>query len=218
MGQVIGELLPLAVGVAISPIPVIAVILMLFAPRARATSIGFAIGWLIGVLGAVVVFVALAAGADTGSDAKPSALVSWIKLALGVLLIALAGKQWRGRPAPDAQPAMPKWMAAIDSVTPAKAAGIGFALAALNPKNLARCIATGSLSGGGTAVAVAVFWVIACATVVVPVFGYAVAADRMRGPLQALKTWLERDNATVMSVLLLVIGAVLVGKGLGGLL
>jgi hypothetical protein len=39
MGQTIGELLPLAVGVAIAPVPIIAVILMLFTPgRARTAS------------------------------------------------------------------------------------------------------------------------------------------------------------------------------------
>jgi hypothetical protein len=35
MGQAIGDLLPSAVGVAISPVPIIAVILMLGTPRAR---------------------------------------------------------------------------------------------------------------------------------------------------------------------------------------
>ena len=35
MGGVIGDLLPTALGVAISPVPIIAVILMLLAPRAR---------------------------------------------------------------------------------------------------------------------------------------------------------------------------------------
>ncbi len=34
MGSDIGQILPLAVGVALSPFPIIAVILMLFTPRA----------------------------------------------------------------------------------------------------------------------------------------------------------------------------------------
>ena len=46
MGTVIGDLLPLALGVAISPVPIIAVILMLLSPRAGAASLGFAVGWL----------------------------------------------------------------------------------------------------------------------------------------------------------------------------
>ncbi len=36
MGEAIGQALPFAVGVALSPVPIIAVILMLVTPRARA--------------------------------------------------------------------------------------------------------------------------------------------------------------------------------------
>jgi hypothetical protein len=35
MGQAIGDILPMAVGVAISPAPIIAIVLMLGTPRAR---------------------------------------------------------------------------------------------------------------------------------------------------------------------------------------
>ncbi|MCL6613645.1 MAG: AI-2E family transporter [Firmicutes bacterium] len=51
----------------------------------------------------------------------------------------------------------------------------------------------------------------------VPVIAYAVAADKMRGTLDNLKVWLQSNNAAVMSVLLLVMGAVVLGKGFGGL-
>ena len=36
-------------------------------------------------------------------------------------------------------------------------------------------------------------------------------------PLDDLRVWLAANNATVMAVLLLVIGVVIFGKGLGGL-
>jgi len=45
LNAVIGDILPLALGVAISPIPIIAAILMLFSPRATGTSVGFLVGW-----------------------------------------------------------------------------------------------------------------------------------------------------------------------------
>jgi hypothetical protein len=223
MGEVIGELLPLALGVAISPVPVIAVILMLFSPRAGRTSGGFLVGWALGIVVAVVAMMLLA-GLIHASDDGPSATVSWIKLVLGLLFIALAAMQWRSRPEPGVEPELPGWMKAVDNVTPAKATGLGFLLAAINPKNLAMAIAAGvaigaaGLSGGQQTVAVLVYIVIAASTVAIPVVGYAVAADRMRGPLDELKSWLEANNATVMAVLLLVIGFVVFGKGLGGLI
>ena len=48
MGAVIGDLLANAVGVAISPVPIIAVILMLFTAKATANSLGFLLGWVLG--------------------------------------------------------------------------------------------------------------------------------------------------------------------------
>ena len=60
MGSVIGDILPLALGIAISPIPIIAAILMLLSPKARGTSVGFLLGWVLGIVVAVVVFTLLA--------------------------------------------------------------------------------------------------------------------------------------------------------------
>ena len=59
MGTAVGEILPLAVGIAISPIPIIAAILMLLSPQAKGTSVGFLIGWVAGVVTAVVLFTLL---------------------------------------------------------------------------------------------------------------------------------------------------------------
>jgi hypothetical protein len=219
VGAVIGDLLPLAVGVAVSPIPIIAAILMLLSKRAGTTSVGFALGWLAGIVVATTIFVALA-GTISSSDDGASTTSSLIKLVLGVLLLAVGVRQWRGR---TGEHATPKWMAAIDDLTAAKGFGLAFALAAINPKNLLMCVAAGvtiggaSLSVGQQVGAVAVFTVIAASTVAIPVIGYLVAAQRLRAPLDALKQWLQTNNATVMAVLILVIGIVLIGKGIGGL-
>ncbi|MEV4413039.1 GAP family protein [Catellatospora sp. NPDC049609] len=223
MGEVIGELLPLALGVAISPIPVIAVILMLLAPRAGAAAAGFLLGWVIGIMLAVIVFIALAGRTAIGTGGEPTTAASVIKLLLGVLLLVLAVLQWRSRPQPGEQARLPGWLAAIDKVTPGKAIGLGFVLSALNVKNLPLLAAAGlivgtaGLSGGGAALAVLIFAVIAVSTVAIPVIGHEIAHDRISPWLDRLKAWLVEHHAAVMTVLLTVIGAVLLGKGLGGL-
>lgn len=217
MGAVIGDLLPLAVGVAISPIPIVAAILMLLSANAGGTSVGFGVGWVVGILVATGIFVLLSGTIDT-SGGGGSTSVSWIKVVLGVLLIGLAAKQWRDRA--DTTP--PKWMQAIDRLTLPKAAGLGVVLSAVNPKNLLLCVSagvvigTGGLDAGGDVVALIVFTLLAAATVLIPVIGYAVAADRLRGPLAGLKDWLQANNHQVMAIVLLVMGAAVVGKGLGG--
>jgi uncharacterized protein YybS (DUF2232 family) len=67
---------------------------------------------------------------------------------------------------------------------------------------------------GEGAIVIVVFVIIAACTVAVPVIGYLLAASRLTAPLQQLRTWLVQNNAVVMSVLLLVIGIVVIGKGL----
>lgn len=223
MGAVIGDLLPLAVGVAISPVPIIAVILMLMSRQAARTSAGFLIGWVAGIVVVTVVVLLLVGQAGNSAGGQPSTLSSVLKLVFGVLLVLLATRQWRARPQQGQAPALPKWMAAIDSFTFGKALGLGFLLSGVNPKNLLMCLGAGTtigaahLSGGDEAIVVAVFTVIAASTVAVPVIGYLTARDRMTGPLDSLRGWLTHNNAVVMAVLLLIIGVVLIGKGIGGL-
>ncbi|UGT61915.1 GAP family protein [Nocardia asteroides] len=219
MLSAVGQLLPLAVGVAISPIPIVAVVLMLMSRNAGATSAGFAAGWVAGIA-AVLAVVAAAAGAiHTGDGSEPSPAVGWVKIGLGVLLVGLAGKQLRARGDHSA----PKWMQAIDSFTLGKAAGLGFVLAAVNPKNLLLCVSAGlqlgtaELSVGAAAGAGAIFVVLAATTVLVPVIGYRLAAERLRAPLAATQQWLSGNNHLVMAIVLALMGASVIGKGLEAL-
>lgn len=217
MGAAIGDILPLAVGVAISPIPIVAVILMLLSRNARTTSAGFGLGWLVGIL-AVTGIVILLAGSITPDDGD-GASTGWVKVVLGLLLIFLAFKQWQSR----SDTAPPKWMQAIDEFTFVKATGLGLVLSAVNPKNLLLCVSAGvaigtaGLSSGNAIVVWLVFTVLAACSVLVPVLGYAVAAERLASALDATKTWLQANNHVVMAIVLLIMGAVVLGKGLGGL-
>jgi threonine/homoserine/homoserine lactone efflux protein len=221
MNGVIGDILPAAVGVAISPIPVIAAILMLLSPKARKTSLGFLAGWVLGIVLAVVVFALLAAGISPAASTGPQPVAGTIYLLVGVLLGVLGVLQWRRRPHGDTQPAMPKWMEAIDSMTAVRGMLLGAALAALNPKNLLLTVAAGTSIGaaklgtGEATVAVIIFTVVASSTVAAPVVAFLVAAERMKKPLDDLGQWLVINNATVMSVLLLVLGVTQVSKGIG---
>lgn len=144
MGAVIGDLLPLGLGVAISPIPIIAVILMLLSRQAARTSTGFLAGWVAGIVVVTVVVLVLVGQAGNTSTGKPSTVSSVLKLVFGVLLLVLAVRQWRERPKPGEAAELPKWMSTIDSFTFGKALGLGFALSGVNPKNLLMCLGAGS--------------------------------------------------------------------------
>jgi threonine/homoserine/homoserine lactone efflux protein len=136
VGEAIGGILPLAVGVAVSPIPIVAVVLMLVTERARVNGPAFVAGWLVGlaVVGAIV--LAIAGGADANEEGEPATWVSLLKLVLGLLLLLVAVKEWRDRPQEGLEAATPKWMSAIDTFGSGKALGAGALLSGLTPKNL----------------------------------------------------------------------------------
>jgi threonine/homoserine/homoserine lactone efflux protein len=222
MWQAIGQLLPSAIGVALSPVPIIAVILMLGTPKARANGTAFAVGWVAGLVIVSAIVLVVAKGADDPSGA-PSRTADIVKLLLGLLFLNLARRQWKGRPKEGEEATLPKWMATIDSFTAVKSFGLGAALSGVNPKNLAltaaaaATIAQGGLSGGQSAIAVAVFVVLGSLTVVGPVVVYLVAQDASAKALAGMKTFMSDHNAVIMMVVLLVLGAKLFGDGISGL-
>lgn len=223
MGPILGDIFPAAIGVAISPIPIIAVILMLFSAKARTNGPAFLAGWVIALLavGAIGIFIADKASESGGSD--PSTFASLVLTALGVLLVLLALKTWRARPQPGVEATMPAWMASIDAFTPARTFGFALLLAGVNPKNLfltlsaAATIASSGLSDTDAFLALLFFVIVGSLSVAVPVIYYLVGGDGAKRTMDGWKAWLGANNATVMTILLIVIGAKLLGQGLGGL-
>jgi hypothetical protein len=222
MGPAIGDTLPFAIGIALSPVPIIAVILMLFSARARQNGPAFLAGWLAGIT-AVVVIVTLVMGATGASSGGPSTLASLLKLALGILLLVLAWLQWKQRPVPGMPTEVPKWMAQVDQMQPTQALVLGIVLSAVNPKNLtlgvgaALVIGSAGLDRVEWLITVLVFVAVASMSIAVPVVYSLVGGESAKRTLDGWKSWLSEHNAVVMTVLLLVLGVVLVGKGLGGL-
>ena len=189
MGPVIGEVLPYALGIAISPVPIIAVILLLMSSRARSTSVGFLLGWLVGIVVAIVVFTALSSIIPQADPDASNPIGGVIKLILGAALLFLAVRQWMGRPKEGEEAKLPKWMSAIDSLTVGRAFVLGFVLAAVNPKNLIMAIAAGYAIGaagltiGSIVIVILIFVVLAASTVLIPVLGFLIAGERAKGPL-----------------------------------
>ena len=223
MGDAIGQMLPSAVGVAISPLPIVAVVLMLVTERARVNGPAFVLGWWlgIGIVGGIV--LAVSSGADASDAGEPATWVSILELILAAGLLLLAVKQWTSRPADGEEGAAPAWMSRLDSFMPVKAGGTAAVLSGVNPKNLllvvagATAIARTGISGGEQAVALVVFILIASLGVMTPVVLYFVLGEKSRRMLDGLKDWLAGNNATIMAVLLLILGVKLLGDAISGL-
>ena len=216
----LGDVLPAAVGIAISPIPIVLVILMLVSAKAKVNGPAFLGGWFVGVLLVCGVAFVLADGADVTTDSSVSDGANWFQVVLGLLFLFLALRQWRSRPQPGVEPAQPKLFAAVDGMNAAKSGGLGFIAAAANPKNLPLAagagvaIAQAGATGTDGIIAVILFAVLASSTVAAPVIVYFALGDRAAPMLAGWKTWLMANNATVMMVLFTVLGAKMLGAGL----
>lgn len=223
MGDAIGQTLSLAVVAALSPFPIIAVILMLVSDRAKVNGPAYVVGWLAGLALVGTIVLLVAGPANASDEGEPATWVNVLKLVLGLLLGLLALKQWRGRPHEGDEAAAPKWMGAVDEFTPVKAAGAGAVLAGVNPKNLllavgaALTIAQTGIPGAEQAIAYAVFALVSTVGVAAPVVVFFALGERAGPVLGRMKVWLGRNNAVIMAVLCLVIGAKLVGDAISGL-
>lgn len=223
MGEAIGQVLPLAVVVALSPIPIVGVVLMLSTPRGRANGPAFVAGWIVGlaVLGTLVLLISGGAGASSGG--QPADWVSWLKLLLGAVLLRLALKQWRGRPRAGEEASLPSWLRSVDHFTASRASALGIGLSAVNPKNLVLVVSAGAaiaqtgIPAGEQAVALAVFVLIGTLGPGIPVALYLAMGDRSKRILGEMKDWMAHNSAVIMAVICLVIAAKLIGDAISGL-
>lgn len=222
MLPVLGQVLPEAIGIALSPFPIIGLILMLLSKNARRNSLMFMFGWLLGLtLVAIIVLALVNAGKISAGDSTTQTGVLWGQLLLGVALLFLAFRNWRKRPKAGEQPELPKWMATIDSIQPSRALILGVLLSGLNPKNLLlnisadTTISAAALTTTETAMVTIAFILISSITIIGPVLYVQIAGERAEKSLNELKVWLTQNNAAIMAVLLLIIGVKLIGNGLG---
>jgi Na+/melibiose symporter-like transporter len=223
MSTAIGELLPLAVAIAISVSTIITTVLMLLSPKAKSRTVGLLVGCVVGVAGAVALFALLPGLLPTQDSGGSSLAGAVIKMVIGVLLVVLALRQWRERPAEGDHVELPRWMAGLDSMMPGKALVLGLLLSAVVPKNLLIALAAGVIVGeaglslGQASVVIVGFTAIATSTVAVPVIANFVAPSQTRGPFETLREWLVQNNVTIMVLVVFVIGVVMIGNGVASL-
>ncbi|GAA0655323.1 hypothetical protein GCM10009101_31780 [Brevundimonas lenta] len=213
-------MLPFAVAVAVSPLPIMAVAVLLMSPRARSTTPPFLLGWMAAIATALI-GVAAVSRMNSGNEGAGH-VAAVVKLLLGGGLVFLAWKEWRARPRRGEPALAPRWLQKIEQMGPLAACAAGFGIFLVNPKNLTVGIASGVLLGtmdlsvASAVPVIGTYVLIAASTVLVPVAAYFAMQDRIRPWLAEVRDWLTQNNAVVMAVVLLLVGAVMVGKGLSG--
>jgi threonine/homoserine/homoserine lactone efflux protein len=212
------ELIPLALVIALSPLSIIPAVLVLHTPRPRPTGLAFLLGWLVALAVLTAIFVEVS-GLVGGLD-KPPPWASWLRIAVGAALIVFGTYRWLTR---KRAAHVPKWMSSLTTITPSRAGVTAVILVVVNPKVLFICAAAGlaigteGLGRAGAYLAVVYFVAVASSTVALPVLAYAVSGDRLNEPLTRLKDWMERQHAALVAAILIVIGILVLYKGVHGL-
>lgn len=214
----IAQVLPHAVAVALSPMPIAALILILLSNRAKRNSILFLCGWFLGLVINVGIVAFLFDSQPTVVSNQKSLVFSSINLLLGLLLLFLAFKQWKSRPKPGVDAQTPNWLSQLENISPFKTFIIAFGLVTINAKNTVLDIASGVTIGQLTSTfsqsltAVLIYSCIASLTILIPVVGFLLVGTKLTGVLTTTKSWFIQNSATILFVLFLILGVSLISK------
>jgi hypothetical protein len=218
MWAALGHVLPIAVAVALSSVPIMATILILLSPNKSRSSLTFLIGWILGIAVVVVAFTLLAHVIPSGPPRKSQAAIGISLIVIGLALVVFAIIVWR-RGAGKPSSGIPKWLSAVGSLGPWSALGLAFVLN-LRPKAILLAAAAGlSLRGddltvGETAIVIGVYTVISASAVAIPIIASLVAPEKTGRWLVRARAWIAENNRIVSILILIMIGVVIIGNGL----
>jgi hypothetical protein len=221
MLSALGELLPIAVAVAVSSVPIMATILILLSPKRNRSAIPFLIGWVVGMAALVVVASVGASALPIRSLRAPQKAIGICQIIIGIALLVVAVVAWR-RAARAPADRRNSWLDRVDRMGPGAALGFAVVLN-LRPKGLLLGAAAGlSIAGSSlkvtdAVIVVAIYVGLASSTVIVPIIGTLVAPARMQPRLVLARNWLSHNSAHITVVVLVMVGFVILGAGLGRL-
>jgi Sap, sulfolipid-1-addressing protein len=221
MWHAFGALLPIAVAVAFSSVPITVTILILLSPKKNQAALPFLVGWVIGAA-AVITLSALGAQAIPDLPRRTQQkMIAILEIIIGSALIVLPLVDLRRRSRTDTA-GLPRWLSAVDSFGPL----VSFAVAIVlnfRPKGLLLGITAGlalhaaGLKVGETAALVAIYTAIATSTVVIPIVASFLAPQRVEPKLISTRDWLRDNGRLLTSLIMFMIGVVILGGGLANL-
>ena len=211
------QAIPLALISSLYPLGLAAVLLLSKATRPRAKEGVFLIGAAVITLTVGFVVVLILEGTES-SQSGSSSVSSGLELAIGVFFLAAAAVLARRPPKQHTGPSRITRAAREGGLVTAFVAGLVLYLP--SPFYLSALHVVGT---AGLSTAAAIVWVIVVAainllTVEVPVLLFLLAPEATVSRLRAVTDWLDRNERTVLVVLLAALGLLEVIDGLTGLL
>ncbi len=217
LASVASDMLPSAIGIAVSPLAIALVILMLLSEHALRNALAFTAAWFAACFAGVAVLASLLDGGDHGGRLPRGE--AWLFAGLGALLVVLGigALIVRGDH-------LPRLLARAERLAPHHAALTGFAGALVSPKELPLIVAGAAalarapgLTAPGIAAGAFGFAIVASLGLLAPIALYAARRDHAARLLGAGRDWLLAHHAVVSGVLLIVVGLAIGQEGLRAL-
>lgn len=237
MTELIVNLIPLALGIIMSPLAIMALVAVLVSKRARVNGVAFLVGWAIAVLvavfGSIIVFSLL----DLHKFGELPMWVAVVRLLFALLLIGAAVWTFRKGHAhvqamavantPQqvvaAAPQLPGWLRAVENFTAFRSLLLGFGIFLLNPVD-ASCgiiagldMRTAEISDSALVWVAIVFSIVGILPIAIPVILAVVKGREADAVLQRVRAWIAGHTSALNAGLLLLIGAMQLQKALSAL-
>lgn len=220
--QAIGQILPIALAVALSTLPILLTVLILLSPTRSKSALPYLIGWVLGILLVVVAFTFAAQFVPAArSPRRPDTVIAVIEIIVGIALILLAIISIR-RKRGGSEPTIPAWLSPERGLGPWQSFGIAFVLN-FRPKALLLAIAAGltiradAPTSTEAWITIAIYTIIGSSTVVVPIIATLAAPSRMEPRLTSMRTWLIEKDQAMRGIIIIIIGVVIIGMGIARL-
>ena len=216
MGTLLAEVAGLGLAVALtSPVSVVTVIVLLSLPAGRRRGLAFLVGWLIALVVIAALMLFVLHGQDFGSrSSSPSRAASALEVLLGSLLLIWAVVAYRRREPSSGVPSTPKWLARIEGTHWLVALAVGALMLSYGLTLAAASeILKANVSRLDATAAITVFALTSMVTVAAPIVAVVVAPERSEERLETWKSWLLGNSRVVVLVVLMVVGALLIVRG-----
>ncbi len=207
MTSAISEYLPLAFGVTLSTMPIIAMIVLTVIGEAKTKGTLFLLGWMIAIIGFMVIVVLLGNAANSGTSSEPSVWSIILQFGFAFFLLYLAWDNWRKRPKDGDEIKAPAWIAGLSKMSNAAVFGLGMMIAVFNAKNLPILVSAAIIisqahdSWGSGLLDAVIFTLIGTIGVALPWFISIIGGDKMKPMLERMRDWLYKYNNIIMTLL-----------------
>lgn len=205
------DLLLVGLAITLEPLPLSAYLLLLSSEHGTRKGFGFVLGWVLTLVGLVVVTLLVTGGTPLSAGSTPSTAVLVAKILLGVALLVFAWRTRakRGRPAPPP----PRWKTGIDRLGFVPAMGLGFLLQPWPLVAAGVASVTAADLGSATTVLVLVGFCLLASAGYLAIQTYAAASPvSARARLDALNVWIVSHRDGIAVVAAVAIGLWLIGK------